>query len=117
MNKESNPPNTPSPESLQSLLEIIAPGSNFVAIHPLEGDFSKSTHLVECKASDGSLFQVVTRRYAVYGDYDRGEKARREFKTLQLLKNHGLPVPEPLYLDDTRSAKTCGGSRFFLNRL
>lgn len=92
---------TPSPESLQSLLEIIAPGSDFVAIHSLEGDFSNSTRLVDGKASNGSFFQVVTRRYAIFGDYDRGEKARREFKTLQLLIEHGLPVPEPLYLDDT----------------
>jgi hypothetical protein len=92
---------TPSPESLQSLLETIAPGSKFVAIHSLEGDFSNSTHLVDCKTSNGSSFQVVTRQYAIFGDYDRGEKARREFKTLQLLKNHGSPVPEPLYLDDT----------------
>lgn len=93
--------NTPSPESLQTLLEIIAADSHLIAVHPLEGDFSNSTHLVDCKAPDGSLFQVVTRRYALFGDYDRGEKARREFKTLQLLKTHGLPVPEPLYLDDT----------------
>jgi aminoglycoside phosphotransferase (APT) family kinase protein len=96
-----NQDKAPSPESLQSLLEIIVPGSEFVAIHSLEGDFSNSTHLVEGKASDSSLFQVVTRRYAIYGDYDRGEKARREFKTLQLLKKHGVPVPDPLYLDDT----------------
>lgn len=91
---------TPSPESLQSLLEIIAPGSTFIAINSLEGNFSNSTHLVDCKMGDGSLFQFVIRRYAIFGDYDRGEKARREFKTLQLLKKHGLPVPEPIYLDD-----------------
>lgn len=95
-----NQDNAPSTESLQSLLEIIAPGSDFVAIHSLEGDFSNSTHLVEGKSPDGSLFQIVTRRYAIFGDYDRGEKARREFKTLQLLKNHAVPVPAPLYLDD-----------------
>ena len=93
--------NTPSPDSLQSVLEIIEPGANFVALHSLEGDLSNSTHLIDARASDGSLFQVVTRRYAIFGDYDRGEKARREFKTLQLLKNHGAPVPVPLYLDDT----------------
>jgi aminoglycoside phosphotransferase (APT) family kinase protein len=92
--------NAPSPESLQAVLEIIEPGSTFVAIHTLEGDFSNSTHLVDGRAPDGSLFQVVTRRYAIFGDYDRGEKARREFKTLQLLKRHGLPAPDPLYLDD-----------------
>lgn len=91
----------PSPESIQSLLEVIAAGSDFVAIRPLEGDFSNSTQLIDARASDGSSFQVVTRRYAIFGDYDRGEKARREFKTLQLLKKYGSPVPEPLYLDDT----------------
>ena len=91
----------PSPESLQSLLDITLPGSTYLAVHPLEGDFSNSTHLVDAKASDGSVIRLVTRRYAVFGDYDRGEKARREFKTLQLLRNHGCPAPEPVYLDDT----------------
>jgi aminoglycoside phosphotransferase (APT) family kinase protein len=91
----------PSPESLQGLLETIAPGSTFVAIHPLEGDFSNSTLLVEGKGADGLPFQVVARRYAIFGGYDRGEKARREFKTLELLSTHGIPVPELLYLDDS----------------
>jgi len=93
--------NTPSTDSLQSLLEVIEPGSTFVAIHSLEGNFSNSTHLVEGKASNGALFRIVTRRYAIFGDYDRGEKARREFQTLQLLKKYGCPAPEPIYLDDT----------------
>jgi hypothetical protein len=31
--------NAPSPESLQAVLEIIEPGSTFVAIHSLAGDF------------------------------------------------------------------------------
>lgn len=92
--------NASSTKSLQAVLEIIEPGSTFVAIHSLAGDFSNSTHRVDGRAPDGALFQVVTRRYAIFGDYDRGEKARREFKTLQLLKRHGLPVPDPLYLDD-----------------
>jgi aminoglycoside phosphotransferase (APT) family kinase protein len=101
MAKMNQNKNSPSPASLQYLLGKIMPGSHFVATHPLEGDFSNSTHLVDGRAPDGSLFQVVTRRYAVYGDYDRSEKARREFQTLQLLRHHSLPVPEPLYLDDT----------------
>lgn len=98
MRQDNNPP---SPGALQAVLEIIQPGSTFFAIHSLEGDFSNSTHLVDIRAADGSVVQVVTRRYAIFGDYDRGEKARREFKTLQLLKHHGFPAPQPLYLDDT----------------
>jgi aminoglycoside phosphotransferase (APT) family kinase protein len=44
---------------------------------------------------------MVIRRYAVFGSYDRGQKAHREFKALELAQRHGIPVPEPLYLDDT----------------
>ncbi len=98
MSRDNNPP---SPESLQSLLKIIEPGSVLVAVHSLEGDFSNSTHLVDCRSMDGSLFQIVVRRYAMFGDYDRGEKARREFKTLQFVRDYGIPVPEALFLDDT----------------
>lgn len=111
--------NTPSQESLLSLLEIIEPDSEFVAIHSLEGDFSNSTHLVEGKKSNSSSFQVVTRRYAIFGDYDRGEKARREFRTLQLLVSHGVAVPEPLYLDDAGKILGTPGivTRFMPGRL
>ena len=91
----------PTPDALQQLSDIIFPGSVFLAIHSLEGDFSNSTHLVDVRLSDSSIVHIVTRRYAVYGDYDRGEKARREFATLQLLSRHGMLVPEPLYLDDS----------------
>lgn len=93
--------NVTSPEALQSLLGIILPGYVFLSAHSLEGDFSNSTHLVDAEAPDGSVVHIVTRQYAVFGDYDRGEKARREFKTLQLLRSHAAPVPEPLYLDDS----------------
>jgi len=116
MRLDSNPP---TPDALQAVLEIIHPGSKFSDFHSLEGDFSNSTHLIDARASDGSPFQVVTRRYAIFGDYDRGEKARREFKTLQLLKSHGLPAPEPLYLDDTGAILGSPGiiTRFMPGRL
>lgn len=114
--KQDDPP---SPDSLQALLETLQPGSKFSAIYTLEGDFSNSTHLVDARAPDGRLFQMVTRRYAIFGDYDRGEKARREFKTLQLVKSHGLPAPEPLYLDDTGTILGSPGivTRFMPGRL
>lgn len=40
------------------------------------------------------------RRYAE-ANSDCAGKARREFKTLAALQNHRVPVPQPLYLDDT----------------
>jgi aminoglycoside phosphotransferase (APT) family kinase protein len=81
-------------------MQKIAPGSTYVAIEPLPGSYSNYTHLVDARRPDGSDFRVVVRRYKVFGSYDRGEKARREFKAFELLHQHGIPVPQPLYLDE-----------------
>ncbi|MCA9985798.1 MAG: phosphotransferase [Anaerolineales bacterium] len=87
--------------NFQAILNTVAPGATFVALRPLEGDFSNTTQLIEATAADGAPLRLVSRRYAIFGDYDRGEKARREFQTLQLLSRHNVPAPEPIFLDDT----------------
>jgi len=90
----------PSEETVRALLGEIAPGSIVLAIGSLPGSFSNYTHLVEARSANGSVFRIVIRRYAVFGNYDRGEKARREFKTLELLQKNGIPAPRALYLDE-----------------
>jgi aminoglycoside phosphotransferase (APT) family kinase protein len=90
----------PSVETITALLDVIAPGSAPLDIEPLPGSFSNSTHFVDVRYPNDYVFRIVVRRYAIFGDYDRGEKARREFRTLKLLKTNGIPVPQPLYLDD-----------------
>jgi aminoglycoside phosphotransferase (APT) family kinase protein len=92
-----------SEESVRALLDVIAPGSVVVGIDSLPGSFSNLTHLVDVRSADGLVSRIVVRRYAVFGSYDRGEKARREFKTLELLQRHGIPAPLPLYLDEDGS--------------
>lgn len=83
-----------------SLLSIIAPGSELTSITVPDGSFSNFTHVVEARLKDGGLYKVVVRRYKVFGNYDRGEKARREFKTFELLNQHQVPAPEAIYLDE-----------------
>ncbi|HLW00463.1 MAG TPA: phosphotransferase [Ktedonobacterales bacterium] len=91
----------PSHEAAQAILDIIAPGSHLQGMHPLPGSFSNSTYLAEALDAHQTRFPFVIRRYAQFGSYDRGEKARREYSTLALLQAHGVPAPLPLYLDDT----------------
>ena len=91
----------PSDAVVHSLLDILAPGSRIESILLLPGSFSNSTHLVEAVDAHQARFPFVIRRYAQFGSYDRGEKARREYSTLALLQAHGIPAPLPLYLDDT----------------
>jgi aminoglycoside phosphotransferase (APT) family kinase protein len=90
----------PSEKIVQALLDEIAPGGTLLAIESLPGSYSNFTHRVEARTNDGSPVRIVLRRYRVFGDYDRGEKALREFKTLELVQQHGIPVPRPLYLDE-----------------
>ena len=89
------------PETAQTLLEKIAPGSRLQSVELLPGSFSNHTHLVEARLPNGGTLKCVVRRYQVYGDYDRGKKARREFKAFELMNRSGIPSPEPLFLDNT----------------
>lgn len=91
----------PSHAAVHALLDMLAPGSHIESIRPLPGSFSNSTHLVEALDANHARFPFVIRRYAQFGSYDRGEKARREYSTLALLRAHDVPAPLPLYLDDT----------------
>lgn len=88
-------------ELTAALLERIVPGGSLVKTELLPGSFSNHTHLVEVRLPNGNPYKLVVRRYKVFGDYDRGEKAHREFKTFELLNRHGVVAPEPLLLDMT----------------
>lgn len=82
----------------QNIINQLANEATLQEIRPLPGSFSNETTLLEYETAVGTE-QVVVRRYAVFGEYDRGKKAEREFKTLALLHKHGIPVPQPLLLD------------------
>jgi aminoglycoside phosphotransferase (APT) family kinase protein len=77
------------------------PGSTLLKIEWLPGSFSNHTHLIEACLANGDAYRIVVRRYKIFGDYDRGEKALREFKTFELLHRHRVPAPIPLLLDET----------------
>ena len=88
-------------ETTLALLEKIAPGSTLVRVELMPGSFSNHTHLVEARLPGGEALKCAVRRYQIFGDYDRGEKARREFKAFELMNRSGIPSPEALFLDDT----------------
>jgi aminoglycoside phosphotransferase (APT) family kinase protein len=90
----------PAEGTIHALLQEIAPGSTLRTVEPLPGSYSNYTHLVQARRADGTDLRLVVRRYKVFGSYDRGEKARREFKAFELLRRYGIPAPEPLYLDE-----------------
>src|SRR5687768_13004085 len=81
-------------------LNRLFPGSTLAEVVLLD-EGSNSTWRVTGRVEDGAPIDVVVRRYAIFGDYDRGEKARREYRLFQLLQHSSVPVPPPLLLDET----------------
>jgi aminoglycoside phosphotransferase (APT) family kinase protein len=91
--------NAPLEEPVRAILQTIAPGSTLFAIRPLgrSGVFTNRSYLVEANSPSGTQMCIVIRRYVTRNSPQR---ARVEFKTLELVQEHGIPVPEPLYLDE-----------------
>ena len=50
--------NHPSREAIGALLDLLAPGSSFIAVHELPGSFSNYTHVVEARDADGSTPEI-----------------------------------------------------------
>ena len=82
----------------QNVIRQLDEGAKLQEVRPLPGSFSNESMRLAYETAVGPK-QIVVRRYAVFGDYDRGEKAEREFKTLALLQKHHIPAPKPLLLD------------------
>ncbi len=82
-----------------ALVTKLHPGAQQPHVSLLDGSFSNEINLIHFITAAGQKSSLVLRRYAIFGSYDRGEKAHREFKTLQLLKQHNLPASTPLLLD------------------
>lgn len=98
----SQQPDLPTHKSIQALLDIILPNAKSFTIHQVAGSYSNFTNLVKVEFATKETQSIVVRRYnQANGEID--EKARREFKALELLQKHGIPVPKPLYIDDDGS--------------
>ncbi|MCB9134024.1 MAG: phosphotransferase [Anaerolineales bacterium] len=91
----------PTDEAIQAVLQAVEPGSMLTTFALMPGSFSNYTHVIDARTARGAAFRLVIRRYKVFGDYDRGEKAAREYQTFELLQRHGIPAPRPLILDVT----------------
>lgn len=99
MTKEYDLP--PSQQTARAALESIGLSLDALDIEPLHASYSNYTHRISGHDAFGELHQIVMRRYKVFGDYDRGAKARREFAVLHELFKQQVPAPTPLFLDDS----------------
>jgi aminoglycoside phosphotransferase (APT) family kinase protein len=82
------------------MLDEIAPGSRPGRVRRLKGGISMGMHAVEAVVPDGPSQFVVLRRYNPLWKNHDAAACRREFQTLGLLSQLGIPAPRPVWLDE-----------------
>ena len=91
----------PSAASASAVLDALGLERAAFSIHNLPSTFSNFTHMVKAELEDGTTQKIVLRRYNP-ANYEEGhDKPNCEFRALKLLHQQGIPVPEPLLLDET----------------
>jgi aminoglycoside phosphotransferase (APT) family kinase protein len=84
-------------DGFAQVLDAIAPGSTLVHVASLRGGAQRRVFAMIYRDPGGSRRRVVVRLTPDLGA--ARSNAEREFKTLGILHDAGLPVPAPLYLD------------------
>ena len=91
---------TTTHERAQGIVEAIDPHLQFVSTASTIGSFTNDARILECRTPTGSRVRLVAKFLV-----DKPELASRiaavSFHAAMLAREHGVPVPEPVFLDET----------------
>jgi len=93
----------PSEEKLQKLAERVSPGSRVVRWRSMTGGSSAEMTAIELRRGDGASQTILLRRCGAANLEADPHTAATEHRLLKALHARGLPVPEPLHLDESRT--------------
>lgn len=85
-------------EQFQLIVEAVAPGHRLLTTTPAAAAYTNSVHILRCVSPDGKETRLVIKRMS---DDPDPERATADFHGLRIARRHGIPAPEPLYLDRT----------------
>lgn len=87
-----------SADKYQSLVRQLFPELELVAVQPLTGGVSTDVHRLDLKGPADQMQRLVLRAHR---DDHSGHSAALEYQLLQALHLAGVPVPEPVLIDDS----------------
>ena len=82
----------------QRILYAIDPGLRLVSISQAQAAFTNSVLVLDTLSPTGSRLRLVIKRMT---DAPDPERATADFHGLRIARKHGIPAPEPVYLDAT----------------
>ena len=87
-------------EHAQSIVQAAVPGHQLVSIKSAFGSFTNDVRILECRTPEGHARRLVVKFVVDQSEYST-RNAVAHFHALQLARVHGIPVPEPVFLDET----------------
>ncbi len=87
-----------TPEHAQRIVGEVAPGHRVVSVVPASAAFTNSVQILCCATPDGNERRLVVKRMT---DEPDPARATADFHGLRIARRHGIPAPEPIYLDAT----------------
>jgi Ser/Thr protein kinase RdoA (MazF antagonist) len=88
-------------EHAQNILRAISPDLKLVSVSPATGAFTNEVRILECRTRSGKGLRLAVKLMTDDDAWDAPLRASADFHGLQVARAHGIPAPEPLYLDAT----------------
>jgi len=88
-----------SKEHAQRIVETVAPGHRLASMSPAPASFTNDASILDCLTSTGEKLRLVVK-LLVDDPIDAPKLAAASYYALRLVRAHGIPAPEPIYLDE-----------------
>ena len=82
----------------QAIVHAVAPSLRLLSYTPAAAAYTNSVHILRCVSPSGNETRLAVKRMTNDPDPKR---ATADFHGLRIARKHGIPAPEPLYLDRT----------------
>ena len=87
-------------ERNRAIVHTVAPGHELISVKPVSGGFTNYSRILECRTPAGSCVRLVVK---LLTDDPDPARALADYHGLRIAREHGIPAPEPLLLDETGS--------------
>lgn len=82
----------------QRIVSTVFPRHRLLSATPADAAYTNSVHVLRCVSPAGNEIRLAVKRMT---DDPDPERATADFHGLRIARRHGVPAPEPLYLDRT----------------
>ena len=82
----------------QRIVSTLFSGHRLLSSIPAAAAYTNSVHILRCVLPSGGEMRLAVKRMS---DDPDPERAAADFHGLRIARKHGIPAPEPLYLDRT----------------